>query len=317
MAFKTRAYRAGTVALTHCGGGFCQDILQTSGGRAGCPVEGVVYFLQKIKALVVWPFSFWRDGLFLAGLSVHNKLHLNPVLNKQSEETTMFQAIHHRALVGALLAVGLTLPTTVLAVTSTTYSFVGVTNNNAANVATGVASLSVEVIDLNATQVGFKFTNSSSSSLTDVYFDDGTLLGIAGITDSGSTVDFSAPASPANLPGGSSMTVPFETTQNFSADSNPPTSPNGVTSGEWLTITFNLQSGQNYDSIINALALPNGGGTGDLRIGLHVQSFPGGGSESFVNSPDAVFPPVPEPETYAMMLAGLGGGGFMARRRLV
>lgn len=30
----------------------------------------------------------------------------------------------------------------------------------------------------------------------------------------------------------------------------------------------------------------------------------------------AVFAPIPEPETYAMMLAGLGLQGFIARRRM-
>jgi hypothetical protein len=34
-----------------------------------------------------------------------------------------------------------------------------------------------------------------------------------------------------------------------------------------------------------------------------------------VNAPDPVAAPIPEPETYALMLAGLGLVGFMARRR--
>jgi len=61
--------------------------------------------------------------------------------------------------------------------------------------------------------------------------------------------------------------------------------------------------------------LPNNGGPGDLRIGLHVQSFSNGGSESFVNSPDGVASPFPEAQTTAMMLAGLGLVGFMTARR--
>jgi hypothetical protein len=221
------------------------------------------------------------------------------------------------ALALALPALGFSAGAFALA-PSTTYSFVGVgdPSANAANVATGMASLSVEVIDLGLDlsgtyQVAFKFANASSSSLTDVYFDDGALLGIAAISDSGLDVDFSQLAAPGNLPGGNNLTSGFTTTAGFSADSNPPTSPNGVTSGEWLTITFDLQSGKNYASVIDALALPNGGGPGDLRIGVHVQSFDGGGSESFVNVPASV----PEAETYAMMLVGLGLVGFMAARR--
>jgi hypothetical protein len=207
--------------------------------------------------------------------------------------------------------------------TAYTYSFVGVgdLSANPDNVATGVASLSVEVIDLgfssqkNANQVAFTFTNNSSSSLTDVYFDDGTLLGISSISDSGMNVDFSKLATPGNLPGGNNLNPDFTTTTGFSADSDPPVSPNGVTSGEWLTITFDLQSGKSYWSIIDALALPNGGGAGDLRIGLHVQSFADGGSASFVNVSDGISVPVPEARTYAMMFAGLGLIGFTVLRR--
>lgn len=226
--------------------------------------------------------------------------------------------------VQALLALALAIPglgfsASAFAAASTFYSFVGVGDPAAssANVATGMASLAVEVIDLgfssqhNANQIAFTFTNNSSSSLTDVYFDDGTLLGISSISDSGVDVDFSQLAKPANLSGGEYLNPDFITTAGFSADSNPPASRNGVSSGEWLTITFDLQSGTDYQSVIDALALPNHGGTGDLRIGLRVQSFVDGGGESFVN----VSAPVPETKTYAMMLAGLGLVGFTVLRR--
>jgi len=217
----------------------------------------------------------------------------------------------------ALALPGLVLSASVFAAASTTYSFVGVGDPSAelSNVQIGMASLSVEVIDEGNNQVSFTFTNTSSSSLTDVYFDDGTLLGISRITwGDGMDVNFSQFASPGNLPGGNNLSPGFQTTAGFSADSNPPVSPNGVTSGEWLTITFDLQPNQGYQSVINALALPKGGGAGDLRIGLHVQSFADGGSESFVNVP-GISVPVPEAHTYAMMLAGMGLVGFMVSRR--
>jgi len=207
-----------------------------------------------------------------------------------------------------------------LAAASTTYGFYGITLNDTSGgaVVDGVANLSVEVIDLGFNsllgfnQVEFKFINSStSSSLTDVYFDDGSLLGIASITDSGTGVSFSQFASPGNLPGANLASPAFQTTAGFSADSNPAVSPNGVTNGEWVAIKFNLLSGKTYADTLAALALPNGGGAGDLRIGLHVQSYPGGYSESFINNPV----PVPEASTYAMMLAGLGLVGLMGAAR--
>ncbi|ASD48283.1 PEP-CTERM sorting domain-containing protein [Nitrosospira lacus] len=197
------------------------------------------------------------------------------------------------------------------AAVSTSYSFANITHNNAGAEADGEANLKVEVIDLGSHQVRFNFTNTSTSSLTDVYFDDGTLLGIASITSS-SGVNFSQGASPPNLPGGNLVSPAFVTTAGFLADSNAPVSGNGVSQGEWLAIDFDLTGAQTYSSVINALALPNNGGTGDLRIGLHLQRFAsGGGNESFIN----LSSPIPEPETYAMFMAGLSLMGFLARRR--
>ncbi|SCY18641.1 PEP-CTERM sorting domain-containing protein [Nitrosospira sp. Nsp13] len=195
------------------------------------------------------------------------------------------------------------------AAVSTSYSFANITHSNAGAEADGEANLNVEVIDLGGSQVRFTFTNTSTSSLADVYFDDGTLLGIASISSS-SGVSFSQGATPLNLPGGNTVSPAFVTTAGFLADSDAPVSPNGVTQGEWLSIDFNLTAGQTYSNVISALALPNNGGDGDLRIGVHVQGFAAGGNESFIN----IASPIPEPEIYAMLMAGLGLMGFMARR---
>jgi hypothetical protein len=155
-------------------------------------------------------------------------------------------------------------------------------NNDAGNVATGAAQLFVQVTaGPGANQVTFHFINTgpNASSIADVYFDDGTLLGIATITDSGAGVDFSQGASPPDLPAGNNCDPDFEVTAGFSADSNPPVQPNGVNPSEWLDITFDLQSGQTFDDVVAQL------NSGALRIGIHVQGFGNGGSESFVNDP--------------------------------
>lgn len=185
-----------------------------------------------------------------------------------------------------------------------------ITGNSAADCATGTAQLSVDVSDLGGGQVLFLFSNAgpAASSITDVYFDDGTLLGIAGLVDADDNalgpfgdagVDFSQDASPPELPGGSG--IGFVTTAGFLADSDPPAQPNGVNPLETLGVVFNLQGGGTFADIVNELT------NGQLRIGIHVQGFSGGGSESFVNLP------VPEPGS--ALLIGLGLGSLAGIRR--
>jgi len=182
-----------------------------------------------------------------------------------------------------------------------TYSFSCITDTNAANASSGETQLFVDVDPVGPGQVKFTFRNLGpiAMSIADVYFDDGTLLGIASIASSAG-VDFSQGSSPPNLPGHNNVTPAFQTTAGFSADSNPPTQHNGVNPGEWLAITFNLIGGQTYADAIAALNT-----NGDhLRIGIHVQGYGNGGSESFVNN-------VPTPGASALLALGV----LAARRR--
>lgn len=185
-----------------------------------------------------------------------------------------------------------------------------ITNNSAVDCGIGEVQLSVDVTDLGSGQVLFEFFNAgpANSSIADVYFDDGTLLGIAGLIDADDgalgpmgdpNVDFSEGASPGNLPGGNS--VGFVATAGFLADSDPPIPSNGVNPYQSLGVVFDLQFGGTFADVIAELT------NGDLRVGIHVQDFDGGGSDSFVNLP------IPEPS--AALLIGMGLSILASRRR--
>ncbi len=187
------------------------------------------------------------------------------------------------------------------------YSFSCVSNNSATDCAIGSAQLGMTVTQ-GSGFVDFRFTNSGplASSITDIYWDwagealfgegDGTITSSAGVS-------FSFGARPEDLPSGNNLTPTFSA--DIGADSNSPTRPNGVNPGEW--VSFRFLTG--FTSTLADLA------SGDLRVGLHVQGFSSGGSESYVNRSTTVVAPVPEPEAYALMLAGLGVVGAVARRK--
>ena len=192
-----------------------------------------------------------------------------------------------------------------------TYGFGNITNNDVVDAGIGESQLFVDVSgDPLDTQALFTFRNVGplASSITDVYFEDGTLLGIASIDNSDSGVSFSKEASPPDLPGGNAMLPPFNVTACFLADSDPPPVGNGVNPGESLGILFNLVNGKTFTDVIAAI---NQGFTGpivadqSLRIGIHVQGFVGGGSESFIMTP----------EPGSLLLGSIGIGMVIARCR--
>ena len=179
----------------------------------------------------------------------------------------------------------------------TTLNFTNCSNNNPGDVAIGINQMFVDVVSVagQPNQVRFDFLNvgPAASSITQVYFDDGSLLGIAQVIDVNTGgdpgVDYGTdPANPPNLPSANNCPgAAFQTTAGFSADPEPPTQPNGVNPGEILGIIFNLQAGQTVNDVLNDLA------SGALRIGFHVQGYNSGGSEAFVNEP--YLPPTPTP----------------------
>jgi hypothetical protein len=197
------------------------------------------------------------------------------------------------------------------------YGFYCITNDNPINAAIGEAQLTVDVTSYGTNQVLFTFLNAGpqASSIADIYFDDGTLLALADLIYKDQNeeqghpgVDFTqeyfAKVCPPDLPGGGSVSPEFQVTGSFKADSDPPVSSNGVGPGEYLGIIFNLQSEKTLADVLDDLA------SRALRIGIHVQSFPDGGSESFINNPYVV----PVPEAILLGMLGLSVAGLKLRK---
>lgn len=107
-----------------------------------------------------------------------------------------------------------------------TYGFYNITNNSTVNAAAGEQQLSVEVsgegTDGGFNLVGFKFINEGLADcvITEIYFQDGSILGFASIDEALSGVDFKedevGSVSPKNLPGGKSIAPQFIATTAFS-----------------------------------------------------------------------------------------------------
>lgn len=237
-----------------------------------------------------------------------------------------------------------------------TYSFKNITNNNAIDAAIGEAQMSVQLYGWDptigphgaivtgaaaqsATSTLFVFRNigNHASSIVQVYFEDGALLGISDLIDADDPVDNPALAgvdftegkgSPPNLPGGHDQNAPnlggkeFLTTAGFLMDADPKGGKmhNGINESEELGVIFELKPGFTTQKLIDSIELalndpsairdPHQGGidvTPTLRIGIHVQGYDGGGSESFVNGgqPGSPGPTiVPEPTSLLLLFAG-------------
>jgi hypothetical protein len=177
----------------------------------------------------------------------------------------------------------------------------------------------------------FRNTAAAASSISEIYFQDGTLLDIATVKQSAGVNYGSDPATPANLPGGNSLTPQFTPTRSFfSVDSENPQVKMGVNGpSEWVGILFDLKSpNDSYTAVVNALNqtglyigaddhLHGASGAPALRIGIHVTGLDGSvGSESFVSVANSGrVSSVPEPSTLALALCGLVGIGVTQFRR--
>jgi hypothetical protein len=178
-----------------------------------------------------------------------------------------------------------------------TFSWIWDSDANPANGAIGEQQLSYTVEEAIGGVV-FRFENTAQQacSLTGIYFESslGTLEGFISIDDSYEGVLFSQGAEPTNMPRWEK--VDFEPTLEMTADSDSPAvSQNGIDlADEWLEITVQTQA--SLEQVCEEL------NDQSIRIGIHVQAFDDGGSESFIT---------PEPASMAL----LAFGGLILRKR--
>lgn len=200
---------------------------------------------------------------------------------------------------------------------ATTFGFDAITTNNEGDVAIAEAQLFVDVLDGGGGTVDFTFRNTGPavSSIVKLYWDDaaGVLGALSSTFNSSPGVSFSAGATPGNLPSGND--VGFTATDSADADDPGGKANNGVRPNEFVTANFALLGGTTFNDLLTALTngADDDGSLSDdgLRVGIHVQAFASGGSESLVNS----IPAVPTPAALPLMLTALAGLGFAVRRR--
>lgn len=163
------------------------------------------------------------------------------------------------------------------------YDFVRITGNSAVDVAD---QLSLEVLDYGDNLAEFRIMNTGplDSVICGIYFDDGTLLGIATVLNTPPDVVFKPGGTPGHLPGGNLLDPAFETTAELLATAQSPRPWHGVGPGEYVSIVFSLQDGGSYADVLDEMQ------TGELRVGLHVQALPDGQSDSFVHVPGVTVP---------------------------
>jgi hypothetical protein len=182
-------------------------------------------------------------------------------------------------------------------------TFTCITNNSATDCGIATAQISVTIEALGTDQARLSVSNlgPEDTSYARILFDGDVLDAIAAIGDSPTAVDFEDASPGGVLPGGNGNPINFTT--DLEAEAANPKPSRGLNPGESLTIDLDIADGFDFQDVLDALA------DGSLRIGMHVQSFESGGSESILNVP------VPEAGTLALLGAGLAGLARSGRRK--
>jgi hypothetical protein len=181
----------------------------------------------------------------------------------------------------------------------------------------GASSIQMNVDSGGAGQVTFTFTNQALTgySVTDIYFDAGSILGFSGGAKSDVGASFDQFALPAELPNADDYG--FKTSPGLSFDSAPENRiDSGLSLGQSMSVTFDLNSGGGLDEVVDAID------SGDLRVGIYVQGMHKGEvtGNSYLNASSPDGPPAdqpahaPLPGAYVLGAIGLGCVGYFRRR---
>lgn len=195
--------------------------------------------------------------------------------------------IRHALLASLVAAV---LPTVAAA-----QSFTCITNNTS-----NCASTLAPTLSWSYSGSEFKITNhgATDSFISGVYFDWSSGMG-SSLSSATENVAFSQDGKTKVLPSG--QNISFVSDASWTADPSP--NDHGV-HGSNGSITFALAGVSMSDFA-----------SGAMRVGIHLQGLTPTTLTSPTLSESFVTAAVPEPETYAMLLAGLGLIGTIARRR--
>ncbi len=201
---------------------------------------------------------------------------------------------------------------------SVSYSFSNRTNNYLD--LSSQFKLTVSDDGVGAGQVGLLFENfvgGASSSIANVYFEDGTVFGSFASMSDGGGVEFGHDAGAPHDPPGIND---FVSTQSLSVNADNPKPENGVNPGEWLRVVFNLQTGIDFNGVISALAnglLKTNGDPGynsqvpSLRVAFHAIGLPLGESDTYMSEGPQN---IPLPAPLGLGIVGLAGMFVMVRK---
>jgi hypothetical protein len=148
----------------------------------------------------------------------------------------------------------------------------------------------------NSNYVQLTISNAGSgatSSITGIYFDDEAHHLSSMSIINGSGVYYTSGANPSNLPGASNADPAFVT--RFSADSYNPYISNGINPGEYISFRFK----GDYSTVLQDMT------ANQLRVGIYVQGFSNGYTESFVSTMAPSPEKAPAPTSLLLTLIGV------------